>query len=88
MSPLGEGLFSEDSKEGYLPVSRGPLSRCTRGSGHLFVIDVVEGVSFWFWPLQYIAILITAKLFRYIEFFAFDYDSLPISFQLGIAVFL
>ena len=26
--------------------------------------------------------------YRYIEFFAFDYDSLPISFQLGIACFL
>ena len=26
--------------------------------------------------------------YRYIEFFAFDYDSLPISFQSGIAVFL
>ena len=24
--------------------------------------------------------------YRYIEFFAFDYDSLPISFQSGIAV--
>ena len=26
--------------------------------------------------------------YRYIEFFAFDYDSLPVSFQSGIAVFL
>ena len=26
--------------------------------------------------------------YRYIEFFAFDYDSLTISFQSGIAVFL
>ena len=26
--------------------------------------------------------------YRYIEFFAFDYDSLPISFQSGIAFFL
>ena len=26
--------------------------------------------------------------YRYIEFFAFDYDSLPISFQSGIAVLL
>ena len=26
--------------------------------------------------------------YRYIEFFAFDNDSLPISFQSGIAVFL
>ena len=43
-------------------------------------------------PLLYV-LLLGFKLscgksvkYRYIEFFAFDYDSLPISFQSGIAV--
>ena len=31
---------------------------------------------------------LAGKVYRYIEFFAFDYDSLPISYKSGIAVFL
>ena len=38
-------------------------------------------------PCKFLLILLGVK-YKYIEFFAFDYDSLPISFQSGIAFFL
>ena len=54
---------------------------------------VILSFSFSFFHSSFIrvtpwvqVILWKSVKYRYIEFFAFDYDSLPISFQSGIAV--
>ena len=48
-----------------------------------FFIPLLYSVTPWV-----LVILWENVKYRYIEFFIFDYDSLPISFQLGITFFL